>query len=112
MPRLPQSVMAWGGPAFVSRLKSEIEALPARCLPLDAATTQGGRLDGERITVTLLQAEDAGDAIHARVGVLFTELVGGCSCGDELMPVKVRCELWVEIAKADAVARFVLLPDR
>lgn len=51
-------------------------------------------------------------AIHVRVGGFFTGVVGGCSCGDGLMPVQVRCDLRVEIDKADAVARFVPLWDR
>jgi len=112
MPRLPRARTAWGSPAFASTLKSEIEALPAGSLPLDGATTQGGRVGEQGITVTVLQAEDAGHAIHARVGVFFTEVVGGCSCGEEPMPVQAHCELQVEIAKADAMVRFVLLPDR
>jgi hypothetical protein len=112
MSRLPRSLIAWGTPAFEPTLKSEIESLPPGSLPLELATTQGGRVEGDQATITVLQAEDAGDFIRARVGVFFTEVVGGCSCGDEPMPVQARCELAVEIAKADAVARFVPLPDR
>ena len=112
MPVLRRALVAWGTPAFVPALKSEIEALPAGSLPLDDATTQGGRVGGEPVTVTVLQTEDAGEAIHARLGVFFTEVVGGCSCGDEAWPLQAHCELQVEIAKADAAARFTLLPDR
>jgi hypothetical protein len=111
MSRLPRSLIAWGTPAFVSILKSELEALPAGSLPLDDATTQGGRVDGEGITVTVLQAADAGDAIHARVKVFFTEVVGGCSCGDEPMRIPAHCALRVEITKADAALRCVPLPE-
>lgn len=111
MSRLPRSLTAWGSPAFVITLKSEIEALPVGSLPLEDATTQGGRVGGEPIALAVLQAEDVGDAIHVRVAVFFTEVVGGCSCGDEPMPVQARCELRVEIAKADAVVRFVPLQE-
>ncbi len=112
MSRLPRARTAWGSPAFAATLKSEIEALPAGSLPLDGATTQGGRVAEQGIAVTVLQAEDAGHAIHVRLGVFFTEVVGGCSCGDEPIPLEAHCELRVEIAKADAVARFVPRPDR
>lgn len=111
MSRLPRSLTAWGSPAFVITLKSEIETLPVGSLPLEDATTQGGRVGGEPIALAFLQAEDAGDAIHVRVAVFFTEVVGGCSCGDEPMPVQARCELRVEIAKTDAVVRFVPLQE-
>ncbi len=112
MPRLPRALTAWGTPAFIPTLKSEIGALPTGSLPLDEATTQGGRVGEEQVTLTVLQAADVGDALHARVIVFFTEVVGGCSCGDAPMSLPARCELRVEIAKADAAARFVLLPDR
>lgn len=112
MPRLPLSLQAWDTPAFVPTLKAEIEALPPDSLPLEAATTQGGRVGGERVTVSVLRAEDAGDAIRVRLGVFFTEVVGGCSCGEEAVALQARCELRVEIAKDDAAARFTLLPER
>lgn len=112
MSTLHRSLAAWDTPAFVATLRSEIEALPIDDLPLNGATTQGGRVDGERITVAVLQAEDGRDAIHARLAVFFTERVGGCSCGDEAVAAQAHCRLRVEIAKADASARITLLDDR
>lgn len=108
---LPRALSAWASPGFATTLASEIEALAADALPLDWATTQGGRVEAEPISVSLLQAEDAGASIQVRVAVFFTEIVGGCSCGDEPMGVPVRCKLQLEISKADASVRCLPLPE-
>ncbi|MFN3595361.1 MAG: hypothetical protein ACK4TK_11870, partial [Thiobacillaceae bacterium] len=86
MVRLPLSISAWGTPAFEPTLRSELKALPPESLPLDALTSQGGRVEG--VTLCLLAAESSDRDIRARLGVLFTEWVGGCSCGDGLMSVE------------------------
>lgn len=101
---LPESLSAWGTPAFEPTLRSELAALPPECLPLDALTTQGGRVEG--VTLRLLAAEASHDAIRARLGAFFTEWVGGCSCGDGLMPVQGYGEIELSIARGDATARF------
>lgn len=104
MVRLPLTVRAWGTPAFEPTLRSELAALPPACLPLDALTSQGGRVEG--VGLRLLVAEASADAIRARLGVFFTEWVGGCSCGDGLMPVQGYGEIELSIARGDATARF------
>lgn len=109
MVRLPLTLGAWGTPAFESTLRSELAALPPACLPLDALTTQGGRVEG--VTLRLLAAEACADAIRARLGVFFTEWVGGCSCGDGLMPVQGYGEIELTIARGDAAARFIPRAD-
>jgi len=104
MTTLPRSLSAWGSPAFEHTLTAEIEALPAASLPLEALTTQGGRVEG--VTLRLLAAEASADGIRARLGVFFTEWVGGCSCGDGLIPVQGYGELALIIARGDGAARF------
>lgn len=104
MTALPESLRAWGTPAFAPTLTSELKALPPGCLPLDALTTQGGRVDG--VSLRLLAAETRNDAIYARVGIFFTELIGGDSCGDGCVAVPGYGEIELSIARSDAVAHF------
>lgn len=103
MLRLQLTVRAWGTPAFEPTLKSELAALPPTCLPLDALTGQGGRVEG--VSLRVLAAEASADAIRARLGVFFTEWVGGCSCGDGLVPVPGYGEIELSIARGDATAQ-------
>lgn len=104
--RLPHALLAWDSPAFVETLRSEIEALPCARLPLDAFTTQGGRVDAAGIKLTVLQATAHVGGLQVRIGVFFTELIGGCSCGDDILPVQTYGEFDVDIDRHDALARF------
>lgn len=111
MPRLPDSLRAWGSPAFEAILHSEIAALPADSLPLDALTSQGGHVGATGMTTRLLEAEVLDHCIRARLGVFFTEWVGGCSCGDDPMPVQGYGELDLIIDRRDGSARFLPRAD-
>lgn len=104
---LSRSLNAWGSPAFERILTAELEALLATSLPLDALTTQGGQVEG--VTLRLIAAEACADGICARLGVFFTEWVGGCSCGDGLMPVQGYGEIELTIARGDGTAHFTPL---
>ncbi len=103
---LPRALEAWHTPAFPAVLKAELEGLPADTLPLQHCTTQGGRVDAGGVTVSLLAAQQTPTQILARVAVFFTELVGGCSCGDDLLAVPARCEILVILDREGAAASF------
>ena len=104
--RLPATLEAWGGGAFPAALKRELRALPAGSLPLQRGTAQGGLVDDSDIAVTLLQATEEPAVLRLRIGVFFTEVVGGCSCGDDPVAANAYCELGLEIDRHDATVRF------
>ena len=66
-----------------NRLKQVLEALPIDALPLAKCTTQGGFVDDQPITVTVLRMTDSATGLEAKIGVFFTEAIGGCSCSGE-----------------------------
>lgn len=96
------SLREWGGDNFARVLKQEIEALPLGTLPLQAGVAQGGIADDAGLTAMVLRTRDAGNAVEAVVGIFFTEIVAGCSCGDEPMALNAYCELQVTIDKHSA----------
>lgn len=106
MPNLSKSLHAWGSTAFFETLKQELEALPAESLPLHKAVSQGGFVDDSHITATVLHAEEEDEAIHARVGIFFTEIVINCGCGDDPMETNAYGELQIHIDKTSAQADF------
>lgn len=108
---LQDALPAWGTDAFAARLKGAIEVLPPGVLPLDRATAHGGRVDDTEVTATVIGAADAGARIEARVGVFFSEVIAGCSCGDEPFAVPAYCEMAVRIEKATGAAAITLIPD-
>ena len=92
-------------------LKNELKTLKPGDLPLQMATQQGGLIDDKRLEPTVLGVSESQDAIMARVGIFFTEIVAGCNCGDDPMPVNSYCELEVRIDKHSAEAKFRLISD-
>lgn len=103
------SLREWSGDNFARVLKQEIEALPSGTLPLQAGVTQGGLADDAGLTAMVLRSRDAGSAVEVVVGIFFTELVAGCSCGDEPMALNAYCELQVSIDKQTARGGFKLM---
>ena len=51
---------------------------------------------------------EAEDAIEARVGIFFREIVGGCSCGDDPLTAHSYCELRVSIELGTGKAWFTV----
>jgi hypothetical protein len=82
----------------------------ADALPLRAAAAEGGRIEPESVRLTLLSQQRDGAALEAVVGMLFTEIVGGCSCGDEPYASSGWCRLRLQV-DADGTACWTLLPD-
>jgi len=106
MPTLPASLRARGSARFFQTLKEELERLPPGTLPLHKAVTQGGYVDDSRITATVLHAEEEPQAIHARAGIFFTEIVINCGCGDDPMETNAYGVLQIRIDKTTAQAEF------
>lgn len=106
MPGLAESLAHRGTDAFPHALKHEIESLPPATLPLYAGLTQGGLVDDTCLTATVLHTREERDAVFAKIGIFFTEIVAGCSCGDEPMAVNVYCELGVNLNRHTLEAEF------
>jgi hypothetical protein len=102
MPRFPKSLAAWQSDAFARTLKDEIEAMEAAVLPLDEGIAQGGLVADASITAIFLASTDDGHSIVAKVGVFFTEITAGCSCGDEPDEMDTYCRLQILIDKTSA----------
>jgi len=109
MIELKEALAAWGTDGFAQTLKREILSLPAGTLPLHLATTQGSIMSDGARDATILGFEDDTRSILCRLGIFFTETVGGCSCGDEPFTANGYCELQVRIDKTSAEATVALV---
>ena len=78
MPELLHSLQAWNTNRFAQTLKDELEHLPAGTLPLEKGVAQGGLVDDNHITATILNFSNNETAIEANVGIFFTEIVINC----------------------------------
>jgi len=111
VPRFPKALRAWKSDAFGPTLKGEIEAMTADTLPLHAGTSQGGLVDDGKLAATVLTVADDERFIVADVGIFFSEIVGGCSCGDEPESINAYCRMRIRIDKTTAEARIHPVSD-
>lgn len=109
MTRLPRALGDWPGADFAASLKAELAGLGRAALPLEQCIESGSYVGEAPIEVSVLQASDAGDAIAAKLGVFFTEIVASCGCGAEPMEQNGYCELLLRIDKATGQAGFALI---
>lgn len=97
MIRLTQTLHEPDGAPFRQALKTAIERLGVPQLPLEQRTSQGGRVADRTVTATVLGVTEGKGRIEAQVGLFFTEMVGGCSCGEDPMEVNAYCGLRLSI---------------
>ncbi len=100
---LSRAAEHWGGDGFEAAFKAELEALGPERLGLHRCTSQGGMITGP-ITITLTARSADPEIIRLRVAVLFSETVGGCSCGDEPYQVPAAATLDVTIDRTTGQA--------
>jgi hypothetical protein len=86
-------------------LAATLKSLPAGTLPLQAGCGQGGLVDDHDIATTILSTRQAAEQVSARVGVFFTEVVGGCNCNDDPVEVNAYCVIEVIIDRASGQVR-------
>jgi len=102
---LQQSQSGW----FKKALKRELENLPAGTLPLEQGTSRGGFVDDNEISVSVINATQNENSIQAKVGVFFTEIIAGCSCGDEPIAENAYCEMLICIDNTTSEAEFIVI---
>ena len=66
-------------------------------------------IDDNNISASVLGVEQTADHLTARVGVFFTEIVGGCNCNDDPAEANAYCVIEVRIDRATGIA--VLTPE-
>ena len=88
----------------VDRLLETLRTLPAGTLPLHRACTQGGIVDDSDLSISLLGCTTGAGHHRVRIGVFFSEVVGGCNCHDDPVASTAHAVLRVDIALADGSA--------
>lgn len=86
-------------------LNKALRSLPPGSLPLRGGCEQGGLVDDSDLSVSVLAVDRTADQTTARVGVFFTEIVGGCSCHDDPVRANAYCMLEVVIRNTDGDTR-------
>jgi len=98
-------------PQFPHAIKQTLENLPAGSLPLEKATTQGGMIDDNKISVGILNYKKDGPIIQVKFSVFFTEIIGGCNCHDDPVEANAYCEMLAHIKADSGITSFTLCED-
>lgn len=111
---LIKSLNAWGTSDYKVALKKEIEQLDADQLPLQQGLSAGNYVSGDKFSVMILGATEDENFIHARAGIFYNSIIGGCACADDPTPVSELneyCVVQLDIDKKTAETKVVLLTD-
>lgn len=111
MIRLPQTLAAWGLPAFKAVLTRELNGLGPGSLPLQQGLTANAYALDEPVELTLIAMSEAPTHILIRAGVFYQGITSGCNCADDPTAVEPQpeyCELTIVIDKASAETRVTL----
>jgi hypothetical protein len=114
MPKLPQTLQAWGTPAFRDALKAEIARLGPGELPLQQGLSGSSYATDTPPQAVLLHATDEGPHLLIKAGLFYAGIIAGCSCADDPTPTEEQteyCEVMVELDKTTAEARIRLLEE-
>ena len=95
--------------AFERCLIAALRSLPPGSLPLQACCEQGGVADDRGISVSVLDMQHGHERIRARVGVFFTEVIGGCNCHDDPLESNRYCVLEIAIVRPHGDAEIIVL---
>lgn len=68
---------------LAERMREALLAEPLDRPPLAAACTHGGLIAEGSLAITVLSSERDHSRARVRLGVLFSERVGGCNCHDD-----------------------------
>lgn len=114
MPKLADSLHAWGTPDFKRILKSEIEQLDANQLPLQQGLSIGSYALDNKLDVIVIGAAEAEGYLRVKVGIFYTSIIAGCSCADDPTPIDENieyCVVQLDINPITAEAALTLLTD-
>jgi len=103
---LKSVLSSWGADDFSVLLTNSIGALPDNSLPLQQGISQGDMASERPEKITIMNSDENDVQIIVKLGVFFTEIISGCSCGDEPESLNGYCEMELTIDKQSGDARF------
>jgi len=112
--RLPKSLHAFGDSDFEKILKSEIEQLDSKLLPLQQGLSAGGYARHDTVNVMIIGATEHSKHLHVKAGIFYRGVIACCSCADDPSPTDVTteyCEVLFKIDRVTGEASVTLVSD-
>ena len=99
-------VEIWDTDTCNATLVSSIMALGPCAMPLQQGLSQGDMASERPEKVTVMSSHETESEIIIKLGVFFTEIISGCSCGDDPVSLNGYCEMQLTIDKLSGEANF------
>jgi len=96
----------WGTASFNNDLTNEIMLLKVGALPLQQCLVQGDMASEHASKITVLSSKENETELVVNLAVYFTEIISGCSCGDDPAILNGYCEMQLNINKVSGDAGF------
>ena len=112
MIRLTNALTAWGTPEFEDILRTEVEQIDPRELPLQQGLSTSSHVTDSKHTVMILSVSEEAGVVRARAGIFYSGIIAGCSCADDPTPLDEHneyCEVQLEINTTTAETTVALL---
>ena len=112
MINLPESLKAWGSPAFDDTFKLEVGELDNTQLPLQQGLAQSSSVSESDFNVVILGASETAEILKIKTGVFFAGVIAGSCCADDPTPLDELteyCEIQFEINKSTAKTKINLV---
>ncbi|MBU1396625.1 MAG: hypothetical protein KKE84_10890 [Gammaproteobacteria bacterium] len=114
MIRLPQSLNAWGTPAFREVFIQEVAQLDAAELPLQQGLARSSHVTERPFQAMLISASEDAGLLRVKAGIFYTGIIAGCSCADDPTPIdelNEYCVVQFDIDTTTAAATVTLLAE-
>lgn len=95
-------------------IKTEIEQLDPKLLPLQQGLSVGGYALYDTFNVMIIGISDHAKHLHVRAGIFYQGVIAGCSCADDPSPTDVTteyCEVLFEIDRVTGEATVALIAE-
>jgi hypothetical protein len=105
------AVQSFGSDDFVKDFKESLRSVSFEDLPLGPCCNYSSVIDPSTIEPVILTINETESTIEVKTGILFCEILSGCSCSDDPSKSEVAensyCEIIVKINKESAVAIYI-----
>jgi len=104
---LVNSLSKWNTDEFEKTLKTELECLTGKEIPLQAGLQHSSYALDDNIKTTILRCDEDVSVVNVVAGVFYNGIIAGCSCADDPSPTDLQteyCEIIVVIDKKTASA--------
>jgi len=115
MVQLLEALKAWESESFAAVVKTEIEQMNVKQLPLQQALSSSSYALDTNLKAIINNVSEEENTIRVTASIFYSGIIYGCNCADDPSPVDElpeHCEVQLDINKSTAETKITLLESR